>query len=125
MRQTVHVVSRRDFAAWMQQQSRPAEPETEGPPDGKAIFTQGAGAAASCGACHTLADARTSGSTGPDLDAKLQGRDAAWIRRAIVEPDAEIAQGYNPGIMPKNYGQELSPEQLDALVSYLQEATGG
>jgi cytochrome c oxidase subunit 2 len=125
MRQTAHVVSREDFGAWMQQQSRPAEPEQEGPPDGKAIFTQGAGAATACGTCHTLADAGTSGSTGPDLDAGLQGRDEEYIRSSIVEPDAEIAQGYNRGIMPKNYEQELSPEQLDALVSYLQEATGG
>jgi cytochrome c oxidase subunit 2 len=118
-------VTPEQFTAWMQKQSAPAEPEqTEGPVDAKAIFTQGTGAATSCGACHTLSDAGTSGSTGPDLDANLQGRDEEYIRRSIVEPDAEIAQGYNGGIMP-SYRQSLSQEQLDALVSYLAEATGG
>ena len=126
MRQTAHVVSPQEFTAWMEKASAPPEPEeSEGPVDGKAIFAQGTGAATSCGACHTLSDAGTSGSSGPDLDAGLQGRDEEFIRRAIVEPDAEIAQGYNRGIMPSNYDQTLSEEQLDALVSYLAEATGG
>jgi len=128
MRQTAHVVSREDFTAWMEEQRRPAEEQEGGgggAPDGKTLFTQGNGQSTACGACHTLADAGTSGSSGPDLDAGLKGRDEEFIRRSIVEPDAEIAQGYNAGIMPKNYGQTLSPEELDALVSYLQEATGG
>jgi cytochrome c oxidase subunit II len=125
MRQTANVLPAEEFSAWMDKAAAPPEPEeTEGPADGKAIFTQGTGAATSCGACHTLSDAGTSGSTGPDLDANLQGRDEEFIRRSIVEPDAEVAQGYNQGIMP-SYRQSLSQEQLDALVSYLAEATGG
>jgi cytochrome c oxidase subunit 2 len=125
MRQTANVVTAEEFTAWMEKASAPPEPEeTEGPVDGKAIFTQGTGAATACGACHTLSDAGTSGSTGPNLDDGLQGRDEEFIRRSIVEPDAEIAQGYNRGIMP-SYEQSLSQEQLDALVSYLAEATGG
>ena len=126
MRQTAHVVSRQEFTAWMERQRRPAQAETGGgAPDGKTIFTQGTGQAAACGSCHTLADAGTSGSVGPNLDDGLKGRDADFIRQSIVEPDAQVAQGYNPGIMPKNYGQQLSPEELDALVSYLEEAAGG
>jgi cytochrome c oxidase subunit 2 len=126
MRQTAHVMTAERYAAWFERASAPPQPEeSEGPADGKAIFTQGSGAATACGACHTLADAGTSASTGPDLDDGLQGRDEEFIRRAIVEPDAELAQGYNRGIMPGNYGQTLSEEQVDALVSYLAEATGG
>jgi cytochrome c oxidase subunit 2 len=128
MRQTVHVVSSEDYAAWLQEQRQPAQAQTGGEggePDGKTLFTQGNGQSTACGACHTLADAGTSASTGPDLDDGLKGRDAEFIRRSIVEPDAQLAQGFNGGIMPKDYGQTLSPEELDALVSYLQEATGG
>jgi cytochrome c oxidase subunit II len=130
MRQTVHVVSGEEFTAWMERQRQPAQPaegggEAGGAADGKTIFTQGSGQATACGSCHTLSDAGTSASTGPDLDDALAGRDADFIRRSIVEPDAEIAQGYNPGIMPKNYGQALSPEQQDALVTYLEQAAGG
>jgi cytochrome c5 len=81
--------------------------------------------AKTCGACHTLADAGTNASTGPDLDEALKGKDAAFIKESIVDPDAQVTKGYNKGIMPPNFGQTLSPEELDALVSYLQKATGG
>jgi mono/diheme cytochrome c family protein len=44
---------------------------------------------------------------------------ADWLRRATVNPGAEIAPGYKPGLMPASYGQTLSPEELDALVAYM------
>jgi mono/diheme cytochrome c family protein len=91
---------------------------TEQPPGsaaaGRAVFTS-----AGCGACHTFAPAGTSGSVGPDLDEALQGQDAEFIRQSIVDPNAEITQGYNAGVMPQNFGQELSPQQLDNLVAFL------
>jgi cytochrome c oxidase subunit II len=91
----------------------------------KTLFTAGntqTGATA-CGACHALADAGTNAQTGPDLDESLKGKDAAYIERAIVEPNADIAQGFAEGIMPPNYGDTLSPEQVKALVDYLGRVT--
>jgi cytochrome c oxidase subunit 2 len=128
MRQTAHVVSAAQYDAWMAKQNRPAQGGGGGggaTPDGKTLFTQGNGQSTACGACHTLADAGTSASTGPDLDDVLKGKDAAFIRESIVDPDKQVAQGYNKGIMPQNFGQTLSSAELDALVSYLQKATGG
>jgi mono/diheme cytochrome c family protein len=91
---------------------------TEQPPGspaaGRAVFTS-----AGCGGCHTFAPAGTSGSVGPDLDEALQGKDAEFIRQSIVDPNAEITQGYNAGVMPQNFGEELSPQQLDNLVAFL------
>jgi mono/diheme cytochrome c family protein len=91
---------------------------TEQPPGspaaGRAVFTS-----AGCGACHTFAPAGTSGSVGPDLDEALQGKDAEFIRQSIVDPNAEITQGFSAGVMPQNFGQELSPKQLDDLVAFL------
>jgi cytochrome c oxidase subunit 2 len=129
MRQTVHVVTPQEFTAWVDEQRRPpAREEDEGgggaAPDAETIFNQGNGQATACGACHTLTEAGSSGATGPNLDDSLQGRDADFIRQSIVEPDAQVAQGYNKGIMPSNYGQTLSPEELDALVTYLEQAVG-
>jgi mono/diheme cytochrome c family protein len=72
-----------------------------------------------CGGCHTVADAGTSGTTGPNLDDSLPGKDAAYVEQAIVEPDAEIAEGYGPGVMPQTYEQQFSPEQIDDLVTFL------
>jgi mono/diheme cytochrome c family protein len=76
----------------------------------------------SCGGCHTLAAAGTTGTVGPALDASLKGQDEEFIRTAIVDPNAEIAQGFPPDVMPQNYEEVLSPEELDALVTYLFES---
>ena len=65
------------YDAWVTKQTAPAaKPGAGAAPDGKTIFTDGNGQSTACGACHTLADAGTSGSTGPDLDTGLKGRDA-------------------------------------------------
>jgi cytochrome c oxidase subunit 2 len=126
MRSSAHVVTPADFKAWMAKQKAPAGAAGGGgaQPDGKKLFTDGNGTATACGSCHTLADAGTNATTGPDLDTVLAGKDAAFIRESIVKPDAAIAPGFQGGIMPKNYGDTLSPDELDALVSYLRRVSG-
>ncbi len=82
---------------------------------GRAVFvSQG------CGSCHTFAPAGATGTVGPNLGEVLAGKDAAFIHESIVDPNAEIASGFSAGIMPQNYGQELSQQQLDDLVAFLQ-----
>jgi mono/diheme cytochrome c family protein len=84
------------------------------PAAGKAVF-----ASAGCGSCHTFAAAESSGTTGPNLDESLAGKDAEYVRRAIVDPDADIAEGYSSGVMPQTYEDQLSPKQLDDLLAFL------
>jgi mono/diheme cytochrome c family protein len=81
--------------------------------------------ATNCGGCHTLAQAGTTGTTGPDLDDALKGQSPQQISESISDPNAQIAAGYPPNVMPQNFGQTLPPDQLSALVKYLQQATGG
>jgi mono/diheme cytochrome c family protein len=81
--------------------------------------------ATNCGGCHTLAQAGTTGTTGPDLDQVLKGVPPDKISEDITDPNADIAAGYPPNVMPQNFGQTLPPDQLAALVKYLQQATGG
>jgi mono/diheme cytochrome c family protein len=87
--------------------------------DGAALFDS-----EGCAGCHTLQAAGSTGTIGPDLDAELAGTDAAFIEESIVDPDAEIAQGFNAGIMPTNFGETLSPEEIQALVDYIAESVG-
>jgi hypothetical protein len=47
------------------------------------------------------------------------------ISQDITDPNAVITPGYQPNVMPQNFGQTLTPDQLQQLVSYLQTATGG
>ena len=135
MRQTAHVMTRPQFAAWVRRTSA-AQGGGGGAgggggggqaaaPDAKALFTNGKDStgATPCGACHTLSEASTSGTTGPNLDQVLKGKDAAFIKQSIVQPDAEIAKGFGKGIMPPNYGSTLSGPEVDALVKFLSEAT--
>jgi mono/diheme cytochrome c family protein len=81
--------------------------------------------ATNCGGCHRLSQAGTTGTTGPDLDQALSGQSPAQISQSISDPNAVITQGYPPNVMPQNFGQSLTPEQLQQLVKYLQQATGG
>ena len=72
-----------------------------------------------CIGCHQLAG--KGGVVGPPFDGIGRRRDAAYIRRAILEPNADTAKGYEKfaGTMPTTFGQQLSAAQLEALVQYL------
>ena len=78
----------------------------------------------SCGGCHQLEDAGTTGVTGPNLDDVLAGQDPTQIEESIVDPGAQLSQGYG-NLMPNSFGASLTPDQLEQLVNYLVEATGG
>ncbi|MCW2990369.1 MAG: coxB [Solirubrobacterales bacterium] len=129
MRTNAVVLSRADFDKWVSEQGKPAAPAdgTTGTQtasaDGKKLFVEGNGTSIACGACHTLADAGTTADTGPDLDKALADADAAMIKQDIVDPNADIYPGYPKGIMPGDFGQTLSPAELDALVNYLDKVT--
>jgi len=78
-----------------------------------------------CGGCHTLKAAKSGGVTGPNLDEVLPGQAEAMIHESIVDPNAKIATGYPPNVMPENFEQKLSSKELEDLVKYLLESTSG
>jgi cytochrome c oxidase subunit II len=95
---------------------------------GKAVFTGAAG----CSGCHTLAAAGASGTVGPNLDTRLKTDCASeastrirgatlqqCIKTAIVKPYAYLPNGYSSGIMPADFGQRLTSDQIQALVNFL------
>ncbi|MDQ7029007.1 MAG: c-type cytochrome [Ardenticatenia bacterium] len=93
------------------------------------LFTQ-----LGCLGCHSLATVPGAvGTVGPPLDG-LGERAASviadpaytgnattpeeYIRESIVDPSAFVVAGY-PDVMPKGFGDQLSEEQLNALVQFL------
>jgi len=73
---------------------------------GKELFTS------TCGGCHTLGDAGTSGATGPNLD--------------DAKPDAATVKAYvrgGGGGMPA-FGDELANAEIDAVAAYVSSVAG-
>jgi mono/diheme cytochrome c family protein len=91
-------------------------PEVEGGPGAQVFATNG------CGSCHTLAAANSGGTTGPDFNEVLPGRTAKEIEVEIVEPNAKITAGYPAHVMPENFGEKLSEEELKQLIEFLMES---
>jgi cytochrome c oxidase subunit II len=129
MRQEARVMPAQEFANWLREEQQPDREEAAGAeggggaPDGRALFVEGDGDSAACGACHTLRAAGTNAATGPDLDEVLRGQTAEQVRESIVNPGARITEGFSQGLMPANYGRVYSDEEVDALVDYLVEST--
>jgi mono/diheme cytochrome c family protein len=70
-----------------------------------------------CGGCHKVAGEE--GELGPDLTAIGALRDRDYLRRSILDPNAEIAEGFDPEMMPEDYGEQLYAAELEMLVDYL------
>lgn len=72
-----------------------------------------------CSLCHALEGA--GGPIGPPFDGIGERLDAEAIRRSILEPNADTAQGYEnvAGTMPMTFGEQLTAAQLEAVVTYL------
>ena len=87
--------------------------------EGGQIFTNNG-----CGSCHTLAITESSGAVGPNLDDVLPGQSTKMIEESIVNPSAQIEQGFQDGIMPQDYESSIPPEDLKFLVDWLSENAG-
>ena len=88
---------------------------------GKAVF-----ASSGCASCHTFKPANASGTIGPDLDtaptldAKRANMGmAAFVKKSILDPNAYVPKGYHSGVMPQSLGAQLSPKQLNDLVTFI------
>lgn len=88
------------------------------PAAGKKVFND-----AGCGGCHAFEPAGSKGAIGPNLDEALKGKSAEYIQQSITDPNAEIAQGFQPGVMPEDYGSQLTSKQMADLVVFLQQGT--
>jgi cytochrome c oxidase subunit 2 len=129
MRVKAAVVSTQEFQKWSQAQLKPQGATTTAggggggktatAAQGKTVFTGEGG----CGACHTLADAGTTGTVGPNLNkVKIASKGAAFIKQSIDDPNAQIAAGFPKGVMPQDFKSRLGPQKVDALVKYLLQA---
>jgi cytochrome c oxidase subunit II len=123
MRQFVRVLPASEFDSWVSERKKAAGGgggggggEQAGGADGEALFTS-----AGCAGCHTLKAAGSTAKVGPNLGT-LKNANAEFIRTSIIDPSAEVEKGFQDGVMPQNFKEQLSKEELDALVKYLLES---
>lgn len=112
-------------------------PPTEVPPvvgdpaRGEALFNQdtiGPNNAPACKTCHSVEPGKVlvgPSLAGMALDAAEDNPSdpAGFVRQAIVDPNAEIASGFQPNIMYQNFGKDLSEQDIADLVAYLMTLT--
>jgi len=85
----------------------------------------GAASSPGCITCHSLEEGITIvGPSHAGLGARagsiVPGQSAEnYLRESIIDPGAHITEGFAPGTMYGNYGNELSTEEIDALVAYM------
>jgi mono/diheme cytochrome c family protein len=79
----------------------------EGQGAGLAVFTR-----MSCGGCHRLAAANSTGPIGPNLDERLPNHTRESLTAQILSPDPT-------GIMPDDFGERMTDAELTALVDFL------
>ncbi len=90
---------------------------SEGEPREPFTAVEDALAEFACGACHKVGEEE--GDLGPDLTRIGALRDKDYLRRAILDPNAEVAEGFEPELMPEDYGEQLYAVELEMLVDYL------
>jgi mono/diheme cytochrome c family protein len=84
-----------------------------------------------CGSCHTIDGGQSVGPTVKGLagstvaltGGESRTADDAYLALAITDPDAEIAEGYDKGVMSaavaaQGFGDR--PDDVEALVAYIQ-----
>lgn len=111
--------------------STPAEGGGKAVAFDQALADQGKKVSASngCTSCHSIDGAKSVGptwkgtfGTEADVGGKQVPVDAAFIEKAIVDPNAEVRSGYGPS-MPSFEGK-LSDEEIAAIVEYMKSLSG-
>ncbi len=109
----VRVLEPADFDAWVQEQQSAVLPDD--PAERGAIWFEQFG----CNACHSTDGSALVGPTWLGLwgsehtleDGSTVVVDEEYFRHSILEPNAQIHTGFQPNLMPQNFGDRIAEEQ--------------
>ncbi len=120
-----------DYDAWLSGKA-PAKPGEGGEAPAGGLVAEGESlfAAQGCSGCHTDQNTPVAPTLhdiyGKEVEFGDGGKatvDDAYLHESIVDPGAKVVKGYND-IMPKNYGADLSDDQIQALIAYIKSLSG-
>jgi cytochrome c oxidase subunit 2 len=120
MESPVIVVSQADFDAWVQEELNllGADPAARGE---KWARNNG------CLSCHSLDGSVSVGPTWKGLygatqqlaDGSMATVDDAYLLNAIIKPNAQVAAGFPANVMPQNFLDTLSEQQLADIIAFI------
>jgi mono/diheme cytochrome c family protein len=96
-----------------------------GGPEFRGVTGEELFAEAGCAACHALQVVGAAGAIGPDLSDVGARLTPDEIRQSVLDPNAVIAENCptgpcpDPSVMPPNFGERFTAQQLETLVSFL------
>jgi len=70
-----------------------------------------------CTACHAILD--SDADTGPDLKKVGPTLSEAFIRKSIIDPNADITKGYDADIMPRDFAEKMTVKELGMIVKFI------
>jgi cytochrome c oxidase subunit 2 len=120
MENPVVVMTDADFKAWAAEAQKiaSASPEERG---------KKWAAEFGCAACHSADGTQIVGPTWKGLydhDVPLANgqtvkADEAYLKESILNTNAKIVKGFAPGLMPQNFRERLSDDQINDLLAYI------
>lgn len=119
MESPVRVVSQEEFDAWVIEETGVSEDPVE---RGRELAQK-----YGCAACHSQDGTRIVGptwlgifgSTETLTDGSTVTVDEAYLRESIQNPTLKIVAGYPPNVMPLNYGEQLSDQQISDIIAFI------
>ncbi len=90
---------------------------SDGTDEGPATTAQGVIENYGCAGCHDLED--SGADVGPALKGVGNRMSRDQIKTAIIDPNATIAEGFEPDLMPGSFGDDMTDGELQLLLDYL------
>jgi len=100
-----------------------AAPAASSAPPAPADSAEAALAKYICTACHSVAGSQSP--VGPDLNQVGDRLSPAELRQSIIEPNAVVAEGFHPGMMPVDFASKMTVSELQMIVDYLSAQKAG
>lgn len=105
-----------------QEQPAIAQPEANRAEEGQQVSQQ-----TGCLACHSVDGTALVGPTfkgvfgseRPFEDGATRTADEAYIRDSILNPGAQVVEGY-ANVMPTTYEQQLSEDQIESIIAFIE-----
>ncbi len=117
----VRVVDQATFERWVQERKEAVQDLAGQAAEGRQVYQD-----VGCVGCHSIDGSQMTGPTLLGLynsqrtfaDGTTATADEAYLRTSILEPGAQIVQGF-ANQMPANYAEQLDEAQIEALIEFI------